>query len=112
MVFSGGYSLDCKTQWNSTYLMLSTAIVYKDVFLRLKHCEKLDMEVPSKDEWNMVKEICERLKLFYDTTNLFSRHNYPTPNTFFIKLCEIRETLYDWFLGSNEAISTMASSMT
>ena len=26
-------------------------------------------------------------------------------------MCEIKETLYDWFLGSNEAISTMASSM-
>ena len=65
-------SLDCKTQSNSTYLMLSTAIVYKDVFLLLKQREKLDMKVPSEEEWNIAKEICERLKLFYDTTNLFS----------------------------------------
>ena len=36
---------------------------------------------------------------------------YPTANTFFIKVCEIKETLYDWFLGSNEPISTMASRM-
>ncbi|KAK9991238.1 hypothetical protein SO802_026223 [Lithocarpus litseifolius] len=27
--------LDCKTRWNSTYLMLSTALIYKDIFLRL-----------------------------------------------------------------------------
>ncbi|KAF8390857.1 hypothetical protein HHK36_023156 [Tetracentron sinense] len=28
-------SLDCKTRWNSTYLMLLTALVYKDVFSRV-----------------------------------------------------------------------------
>ena len=43
-------SLDCKTRWNSTYLMLSTALSYKDVFLRLKQREKVDMEVPSEEE--------------------------------------------------------------
>ena len=52
--------------------MLSTTIAYKDVFLCLKQREKLDMVVPSKEEWIMVKEIYERLKLFYDITNLFS----------------------------------------
>ncbi|KAK9189984.1 hypothetical protein WN943_018584 [Citrus x changshan-huyou] len=31
-------ALDCKTRWNSTYLMLSTALLYKDVFIRLKEC--------------------------------------------------------------------------
>ena len=29
-------SLDCKTCWNSTYLMLVIAIKYRDVFSRLK----------------------------------------------------------------------------
>lgn len=29
-------SLDCKTRWNSTYLMLQTAIEYKGVFPRLR----------------------------------------------------------------------------
>nr|CAN78054.1 hypothetical protein VITISV_017198 [Vitis vinifera] len=37
-------SLDCKTRWNSTYLMLSIAITYKDVFPRLKQREKYYME--------------------------------------------------------------------
>ena len=31
--------LDCKTYWNSTYLMFSTALIYKDVFSRLAKCE-------------------------------------------------------------------------
>ncbi|KAL0413310.1 UNVERIFIED_CONTAM: Zinc finger BED domain-containing protein RICESLEEPER 2 [Sesamum radiatum] len=33
-------SLDCKTHWNSTYLMLESAIIYKDVFPRLKVRER------------------------------------------------------------------------
>ncbi|KAL6328605.1 hypothetical protein AAG906_003290 [Vitis piasezkii] len=73
-------SLDCKTRWNSTYLMLSIAITYKDVFPRLKQ-------------------------------QLFSGRNYPTANTFFIKVCEIKEALYDWLICSNDVVKTMASSM-
>ena len=29
--------LDCKTRWNSTYLMLKVALIYEDVFTHLKH---------------------------------------------------------------------------
>ena len=28
--------LDCKTRWNSTYLMLQSALPYKEVFSKLK----------------------------------------------------------------------------
>ena len=31
--------LDCASRWNSTYLMLQTALLYKDVFSRLKNRE-------------------------------------------------------------------------
>ncbi|KAL6334197.1 hypothetical protein AAG906_006784 [Vitis piasezkii] len=101
--------LDCKTLWNFTYLMLSIAITYKNVFSCLKQCDKLYTIVPSKEEWNLAREICERLKLFYNITKLFSRQNYPTSNTFFIKVCEIKEALYDWLISSNEIVRTMAS---
>ena len=33
--------LDCVTRWNSTYVMLKTALEYKDVFTRLKQHEPL-----------------------------------------------------------------------
>ena len=104
-------SLDCKTRWNSTYLMLSIAIKYKDVFPRLKQREICYMVVPLEEEWNMAKEICGRLKLFYNITELFLGWNYPTANTFFIKVCEIKETLYDWLICSNDVVKTMAASM-
>ena len=91
--------------------MLSIAIAYKDVFPRLKQREKLYTIVSSEEEWNLAKEICGRLKLFYNITKLFSGQNYPTANTFFIKVCEIKQALYDWLICSNEVVSTMASSM-
>jgi len=34
-------ALDCETRWNSTYVMLRTALVYQEVFVDLGHCEKL-----------------------------------------------------------------------
>ncbi|KZV22165.1 hypothetical protein F511_33795 [Dorcoceras hygrometricum] len=42
--------LDCKTRWNSTYLMLNTALEYKDVFSRLKHREPLYKRVPTDED--------------------------------------------------------------
>ena len=33
------FVLDCKTHQNSTYLILYTALIYKDIFSRLVKCE-------------------------------------------------------------------------
>ena len=34
-------TLDCNTMWNSTCLMLTTALLYKDVFARLNQRESI-----------------------------------------------------------------------
>ena len=39
-------ALDCKTRWNSTYLMLNTALGYKVVFERLKRRESQYKSLP------------------------------------------------------------------
>ena len=57
-------SLDYKIHWNSTYLMLVTNIEYKDVFPRLKFRDRHYSSLPSDQEWNMAKTICEKLKIF------------------------------------------------
>ena len=65
------------------------------------------MFMPSEEEWNMAKEICEHFTLFYNITYLFLWKNYPTKNTFFIKVYEIKEALYDWLICSNDVVRTI-----
>jgi len=64
-------ALDCKTRWNSTYLMINVAIIYKDVFRRLKQRESQYKSLPTERDWEFAKEICDRLQLFYEVTLIF-----------------------------------------
>jgi hypothetical protein len=58
--------LDCKTRWNSTYIMLSTALEYKTVFARVALFEKLFAPMyPTEADWKVAKDVCDRLKMFY-----------------------------------------------
>jgi hypothetical protein len=42
-----------------------------------------------KDDWDFARELCDRLKIFYDATELLSGTNYATTNLFFPKICGI-----------------------
>ena len=104
-------ALDCKTRWNSTYLMLATAVSYKKVFFRLKQREPQYKSLPDENEWALATELCERLKIFYSVTELFSGTKYPTTNLFFPKICEIKLSLKKWDNSNFIEISLMASNM-
>ncbi|KAI5350846.1 hypothetical protein L3X38_003737 [Prunus dulcis] len=103
--------LDCKTRWNSTYSMLKTAMIYKDVFPRLKHREPLYKEVPSESDWAKTKELVDKLAMFYDVTVLFSGTKYPTANLYFKNICAIRLAIYDWLSSEQEEVQAMALHM-
>ena len=96
--------LDCKTRWNSTYLMLSIALIYKNVFSCLAKCETSYIFLPHDYDWEVDKDIYRRLKFF-------SSCKYPTTNIYFALVCELKIVLNEWSLSSNEMISTMAESM-
>ncbi|KAM0831309.1 hypothetical protein ACQ4PT_065611 [Festuca glaucescens] len=94
--YSKRLSLDCKTRWNSTYIMLSIAVLYREVFDRLSLREKQFNCCPSTADWNFAKEMIERLKLFYDITSLWSGKHYVTANLFFPKVCGINLAIRKW----------------
>ncbi|CAN1136985.1 Zinc finger BED domain-containing protein RICESLEEPER 2 [Linum perenne] len=104
-------SLDCPTRWNSTYLMLHSAIMYKDVFPRLKIRDPLYKSLPSESDWGFAKKCCSKLELFYDITELFSGSKYPTANLFFEKICDIKVGINEWLVDEDPFISNMASNM-
>ncbi|XP_074557014.1 zinc finger BED domain-containing protein RICESLEEPER 2-like [Curcuma longa] len=103
--------LDCKTRWNSTYLMLNTALEYEAVFARLKQRETLYKRVPTQEDWSKVREISSKLEMFYDATELFSGIKYPTINLFFSTICDIKLAIGDWLLSDDNVVKTMAINM-
>ena len=104
--------LDCTTRWNSTYLMLETALLYKEVFTRLGLRDNQYKSLcPSKEEWEFAQDLCGRLKKIYKATEIFSGTKYPTANQCFINICEIRLAITDWRTSSNFMIQTMAEKM-
>ncbi|KAK3206175.1 hypothetical protein Dsin_020221 [Dipteronia sinensis] len=101
--------LDCPTRWNSTYFMLTTALLYKDVFACFSVREKqYKIEILGKD-WKLAAILQDNLKLFYQVTEMFSGTKYPTTNVFFLHVCDIR--LSDWLKSENELIKEMAVKM-
>ena len=44
-------------------------------------------------DWEVAKDICGRLELFYSVTKFFSDHKYPTTNMYFTLMCELKITL-------------------
>ncbi|KAK3229643.1 hypothetical protein Dsin_001524 [Dipteronia sinensis] len=103
--------LDCPTRWNSTYFILTTTLLYKDVFARLSvHEKQYKIKILGKD-WKLAAIHQGNLKLFYQVTEMFSGTKYPTTNVFFLHVCDIRLSLFDWLKSENEVIKEMAVKM-
>ncbi|KAK2655446.1 hypothetical protein Ddye_008498 [Dipteronia dyeriana] len=73
-----GLRQDVPTRWNSTYLMLDSAIYYRLAWTALELANSNYKYCPSESEWENVEKLCKFLRHFYDTTNLFLGTKYPT----------------------------------
>jgi hypothetical protein len=105
-------ALDCKTRWNSTYIMLSTALEYQLVFDRLASKEKLCAPFkPTEDDWKFARELCGRLQIFFDATELLSGSNYVTANLFFPKIRLIYLAIEKWRTSDIPKVEDMSSLM-
>jgi len=47
--------LDCKTRWNSTFIMLNTALPYKPAFIRASRVDRQYTSLPSEEEWKFAE---------------------------------------------------------
>jgi hypothetical protein len=89
--------------------MLSTALEYQTIFKRLASKEKLCAPFQlNKDDWDFARELCARLKMFYDAIELLSDTNYVTTNLFFSKICGIYLAIEKWRTSSIPKVEEMS----
>jgi hypothetical protein len=109
---SAGLSSDVPTRWNSTYLMLESALKYRRVFSSLSfHDDNFLKFCPSDEDWIRGEKICAFLLPFYETTNLISGTSYPTSNLYFLQIWKIQCVLIASMKDEINVIKTMATNM-
>uniref|UniRef100_A0A151UI99 AC transposase n=1 Tax=Cajanus cajan TaxID=3821 RepID=A0A151UI99_CAJCA len=106
-----GLRMDVATRWNSTYLMLESAIRYRRAFGSLAIRDRAYVHCPSNDEWKRAEKMCEFLKPFYVMTNLISGSSYPTSNRYFMQVWKIECLLRENAKSDDLTIKDMALNM-
>jgi hypothetical protein len=103
--------LDVPTRWNNTYLMLETAIKFREVFPRDHSIKQAFLWVVSPEEWEKVENVNQVLAIFNDVTNIVSGSDYPTSNLFLPEVLRMKE-IVDVKVGDmNEYMRLMAARM-
>ncbi|KAM3269999.1 hypothetical protein P3S67_029905 [Capsicum chacoense] len=114
-------SLDVETRWNSTYLMLNTAVKFEKAFSRIniddhkyiKYCfdSKEKIEHPSSKDWKDVNIFLKFLEIFYQTTLKFSSTLQVTSNAFFHELFNLQNTIVNYSNCDDFILTDMAKKM-
>ncbi|KAG6390464.1 hypothetical protein SASPL_148199 [Salvia splendens] len=126
------YTIDCKkplclhvpTRWDSTYLMLESALPYEEAFTLSKNQHSCFVEVlkqrkhndlsigpPKKEDWANVKNMMEYLRKFYALTRVFSATRYPTSHLFFAEMCDFFDLISTLEMSDDSGVSAMARKM-
>uniref|UniRef100_A0ACD5TBU1 Uncharacterized protein n=1 Tax=Avena sativa TaxID=4498 RepID=A0ACD5TBU1_AVESA len=104
-------SLDVATRWNSTYLMIDSALPYWEAFDELAKQDLQFKYAPSAEDWKMAEAIRSLLKIFYEATKVVSGSSYPTANRYFHEMWSIKLLLEKQAKNKNKDISTMVCEM-
>ncbi|XP_061346161.1 zinc finger BED domain-containing protein RICESLEEPER 2-like, partial [Gastrolobium bilobum] len=108
---SKGLCLDVPTRWNSTYLMLDSALIYQCVFSILEFNDRNYKYCPSLDEWDRGEKLKGFLKPFYDITELISGTSYPIANLYFLQVWQIQCSLQNTLNDDDDILKSMAERM-
>ncbi|KMS98900.1 hypothetical protein BVRB_3g067910 [Beta vulgaris subsp. vulgaris] len=116
--------LDVPTRWNSTYLMLNTAVKFINAFERFDgednhyHDDLWDVNgygnglgKPVFEDWDHVKNLIILLEAFYSLTLRVSGSSYVTSDTYFHEVTDVDCLLKQWCDSSNEDFKSMALKM-
>ncbi|GMH09702.1 hypothetical protein Nepgr_011543 [Nepenthes gracilis] len=103
--------LDCPIRWNSTCVMLETALAYRAAFAQLQEQDPSYLAYLSEEEWEWASSVTGYLKLFVEITNVFVGNKTPTANIYFPDICDVHVHLIDWCKSSDNFLSSMALKM-
>ncbi|XP_050238141.1 zinc finger BED domain-containing protein RICESLEEPER 2-like [Mercurialis annua] len=109
--------LDVVTRWNSTYLMLKTAIQFQKAFDNYDEQEsnfKRDLGddgVPGSLDWRCASTMTSLLEHFYNVTLRISGSLYVTSNTFFSEISDLSCILNEWKECAESEIRQLGNSM-
>ncbi|CAH9082434.1 unnamed protein product [Cuscuta europaea] len=111
-----GLHLDVPTRWNSTYLMLKSAVFNEKVFEAYEENESaystdLGSDMPDVSDWIVVESFVTILKHFYEMTLRISGSLYVTSNTFFSEISDLFLVLKDMVASPTASVSAMGSTM-
>ncbi|CAN1242435.1 Zinc finger BED domain-containing protein DAYSLEEPER [Linum perenne] len=118
-------SLDCQTRWNSTFLMLDTALVYERVFTVLdaidptfkedlfarKTSSGVPIGTPTTEDWKLVRNLTKFLKFFHRMTKTASGTKYCTVHLFLGELTRLCNHLCKASSGSDQHLAGVAWNM-
>ena len=99
-----GLRQDVPTRWNSTYLMLDSALFYRRALINLGLSDNDFKFCPSPGEWDKIEKISKFLGYFYEVTYLFSGTKYPTSNLFFPKVFIVEHSIKQVMRGQDNFI--------
>ncbi|XP_028051265.1 zinc finger BED domain-containing protein RICESLEEPER 1-like [Camellia sinensis] len=105
--------LDVQTRWNSTFLMLNTALKFQKAFERFENedphfCLELNDIPPTTKDWDDTRHFTSFLEKFYDATVHLSGSLYVISTMYFTEVCAIEGFLSECIKSLHPSLNVMA----
>lgn len=95
--------LDCRTRWNSTFLMIRRALRLRNVineYVKCSSAASIRHFTLTEEEWRQLEYLCDLLAPFYIMTTTLSKLDGPAVHQVF----DVYDTLFDHIEYSNDKL--------
>lgn len=106
-----GLRQDISTWWSSTYIMLESALYYRQAFLHLQLIDSNYKDCPSNSDWDNIEKIGKLLSVFHEIISVFANAKYTTANLYFPVVFSAYLKLREEMGSIDEYLRSMAALM-